>query len=119
MSNGNKNYAPGLITALLIGAAAGFMAGLLFAPKSGKETRRELTEKGEEFFGKSREGLETAKTKLIQAKDTGKEILDRSREFIQKTAKDMEEGAEKARKKVENVIEKGKKTAKKVEDSLS
>ncbi len=35
MFNRNK-----LVTAVMVGAAAGAVAGLMFAPKTGKETRR-------------------------------------------------------------------------------
>jgi gas vesicle protein len=119
MNQRNKNYTPGIMAALLVGAAAGFLAGVLLAPKSGEETRKELVEKGEEFIGKSRGGLETAKTKFAQAKDAGKEILDSSREVIHKAIKNVEAETEKAKKKVDRAVKKGKKTAKKVEDSLS
>jgi len=36
-----------LLTGLLIGAAAGAVAGILLAPQSGKETRKRLCEEGE------------------------------------------------------------------------
>jgi len=119
MSNGNKCYAPGIIITLMSGLAIGFAAGILFAPKSGKKTRKELIEKGEEFVVKSRQGFEVAKVKFAEAVDMGEEFIEKSKDTIQKATKTVEKKAGKAKKKVDKAIEKGKKAAKKVEDTLS
>ena len=119
MNDSKRSYAPEITVTLIAGVAIGFVAGILLAPKSGKETRKELMEKGEEFVEKSREGFEAAKVKLAEATDMGKEFVEKSRESFQKAVKNVEEKADKARKKVEKVVKKGKPAAKKVEDSLS
>lgn len=54
----------------LAGAAAGAAAALLFAPQSGRKTRRYLCRKA----GEGREALAEA----------GEEILNRSREFVER-----------------------------------
>jgi gas vesicle protein len=55
---GNKsNFALGA----LIGAAAGVAIGILFAPRSGKETRNMLGDKAKEYTEKSKEVLEKSK----------------------------------------------------------
>ena len=41
----NKNK---LVTAVVVGAAAGAVAGLMFAPKNGKETRQIVSNRAEE-----------------------------------------------------------------------
>jgi len=64
MTDRNKNYAPEIIITLAAGLAVGFAAGILFAPKSGKKTRKELIEKGEEFIVRGREGFEVARENL-------------------------------------------------------
>ena len=68
---------------LFTGLAIGFAAGILLAPKSGRETRKELVEKGEELVEKSREGFEVAKVKFAEASDMGKEFVEKSRDSFQ------------------------------------
>jgi gas vesicle protein len=43
-----------LLSAVLIGAAAGAVLGVLFAPDKGTETRRKIAEKGSELKNKFR-----------------------------------------------------------------
>ena len=119
MNERKKSYAPGIMITLTAGIAIGFAAGILSAPKSGKKTRKELIEKGEEFVVKSRGGFEAAREKFAGARDMGEEFIEKNREAIQKATKTVEEKAVKAKKKVDKVIKKGRKTAKKVEESLS
>ncbi|MCS6795625.1 MAG: YtxH domain-containing protein [Raineya sp.] len=44
MSNGQK-----IFVSFVVGAAAGVVAGLLLAPKSGKETRQRIAQKASEL----------------------------------------------------------------------
>jgi len=118
-SNRSRNYAPEVMITLTLGLAVGFVAGILLAPKSGKETRKELIEKGEEFVEKTKDGFEVAKVKIAEAKGMGEEFLEKSKDAFEKTTKTVGQKAGKAKKKVEKVISKGKAAAKKVEESLS
>jgi len=78
-NNGSGN---GVVRALFIGLAIGVVLGILFAPKSGKETRNELTEKSEKLMemgkenvsdvvGKARDLVESGKQKIEELKVTG------------------------------------------------
>jgi len=84
------------ITFLLIGLGAGALAGLLLAPKSGKQMRRDL-----------QRGLEDAKDTLgdwaDQAKDHVREAGDRVREVASKgidLADDLREKVEPLRRAI-------------------
>ncbi len=118
-SNRGRSHAPGVLITLTLGLVVGFLAGILLAPKSGKETRKELIEKGEEFAEKTKEGFEAARAKLAEVKGMGEEFLEKSKDAFEKTTKTVSQKAGKAKEKVEKVISKGKAAAKKVEESLS
>ncbi len=65
----------------LIGAALGAGVALLYAPKSGKETRRYLARK----TGEAREALaETGEQILEKGRQLGEEIAERGREIYRK-----------------------------------
>lgn len=63
---------------LLLGAIAGLTAGVLFAPKSGKETREDIKNKALELTGKARDLYTKAETELKEKvtalKETGASI---------------------------------------------
>lgn len=95
MSNGSddKNVALNFLAGLGVGALVGAVAALLMAPQSGKDTRedirgaaddlREKTDKvisdlsvsSEELVKKSKEILESTKSKVQQAIETGKQTI--------------------------------------------
>jgi len=64
----------------LTGAAIGAAIALLYAPKSGRETRRYIRKKAEE-------GRETLA-------DAGKEMIERGREYYEKSKKLAEQAGE-------------------------
>ena len=53
----NKND---LIAGLMIGGLIGVALGILFAPKSGKESREDIARKADELIVKAKEGYEKA-----------------------------------------------------------
>jgi gas vesicle protein len=117
--NRGKSHASEIMITLTLGLAVGFLAGILLAPKSGKDTRKDLIEKGEEFAEKTKEGFEVAKVKLAEVKGMGEDFLEKSKDAFEKTTKTVSKKAGKTKEKVEKIINKGKATAKKVEEALS
>lgn len=64
-----------IITAAAAGIAAGAIAGLLLAPKSGKETRNMLQKKGNKLTDKLKEGLEEGKKAVTGIREKFEENL--------------------------------------------
>jgi|SRR5579864_5335758 len=82
------------VTFLLIGLGAGALAGLLLAPKSGKQLRRDL-----------RRGYNDAKDTLEdwteEAKDRVRDVADRARDIADRSSQLAEGLRDTAREKVE------------------
>lgn len=119
-----------IFVTLITGLSVGFILGILFAPKSGKETRKEIKEKGEEFIEKSREGIgtvvgrtreyvEKGKSKLAELRDKSEEFIERGKGKISDISKVLSSKSGKTGKKVKKAINKGKAAAKKIEEELS
>ena len=80
MSDSNESSrVGGYLAAFAIGALIGTGAALLYAPRSGKETRELLAKKGRELKGKASDALDDAKdfvqerkTELVAAVEAGK-----------------------------------------------
>ena len=80
----------------LIGFIAGSMLGagvaLLFAPKPGDETRREVAERAQRFSDKTRAGLGTASDRVAQFAERGKAMYETAAEKAREAAKAVREG---------------------------
>ena len=63
MSEGNSD----LLKGFFVGGLIGMALGILFAPKSGKETREDITRKADELLAKAKEeyGKAIEKTKTV------------------------------------------------------
>lgn len=94
MNKGAKRFAIGTVLA----AAAGYVAGILTAPKSGKETRQDIKEATEHGIAEAEKQLKKlhtelntllgeAKTKVSELKGTAQEELDKAM-GVAKTAKE-------------------------------
>ena len=92
-----KGSAVDVLISFAIGAAAGFIAGVLLAPSSGKETRQKLQkqigktgEKAKEGFEKIAEeaekGIRVVKEKTQEGVDAIKDFIDRKKEEFFKKA---------------------------------
>ncbi|WP_345106977.1 YtxH domain-containing protein [Mucilaginibacter panaciglaebae] len=75
-----------LLAAILVGAAAGAVLGLLFAPGSGEETRGSLAGYADELAGKAKEG---ARTVSDQIKEYGNNVYEKAKSKFGSAAEDM------------------------------
>ena len=65
-----------VITALLAGMAIGVVIGIMVAPKSGKETRNNLMDKGEKFMELGRESVSDVVEKTKDLAGSGKKKIE-------------------------------------------
>ena len=63
------------VSYFLVGLGIGALVGILFAPKSGQETREYLT-------GKAEEGREYAQRKARELRERAEELMERSKEMV-------------------------------------
>lgn len=110
MSQNGSNFLKGLIFGGLVGVAI----GILFAPKSGKETREDLAVKADEFISKAKEELEKNRgdyeAALERIKKTSASIKNKASEVqskIGKLAHAGKETAEEKRKRLEKALKAG------------
>jgi len=66
----------GGIKTLFIGLAIGAVLGVLFAPKSGRETRNELMNKGEKLMEMGRENVSDVVGKAKDLVESGKQKIE-------------------------------------------
>lgn len=71
----NKSFAFGM--GLLAGVVGGIVAGVLLAPKSGEETRKELKEAACELYEKNSPAISEAKKQAMDSVDLMKYKLER------------------------------------------
>jgi gas vesicle protein len=86
-----------LFMGLLIGGALGLLAGILFAPKSGKELRSDIKEKGSEV-------LKDAKSIYADAGTKAKEIIDDAKHQAEQLKKEAERHLSEARQKAKEIL---------------
>ncbi|MFA5321624.1 MAG: YtxH domain-containing protein [Smithella sp.] len=55
-----------LLAGFIIGGLVGITLGILFAPKSGKESREDIARKADELIVKAKEGYEKAAEKCTE-----------------------------------------------------
>jgi gas vesicle protein len=80
-----------LVDGLLIGGLIGVAIGILFAPKSGKETRRDIADKADELLVKAREEYEKATVKSKEAYEVAVSRLKEAEGTAREKAEEIEE----------------------------
>jgi len=91
------------IKGLLVGGLIGAVLGILYAPKSGKETREEIGRKTEELIAKAKEEYELALEKSKKAYEAAVKCLQQTESSAKEKVGEMEE-------KVGEFAERGKET---------
>jgi gas vesicle protein len=84
MSDDRGAGASGIILSFIIGGLAGAALAVLFAPRSGEETRELLDEKLKESAERGRRLRDRAVTKGREALDDATDYLDKQRESLEK-----------------------------------
>ncbi len=69
-----------IVTAFVLGAAAGAAVALLFAPAAGKDTREFLTEKAREGREKAAEAAHQTREALARQRETISSAIERGRD---------------------------------------
>ncbi|HEY4612753.1 MAG TPA: YtxH domain-containing protein [Bacteroidota bacterium] len=72
MATENDGMAKGLIVGFIAGSVVGAVLALLYAPKSGRELRRDIKEKSSEFLGNAEDYLANARHKADDILNDGK-----------------------------------------------
>ncbi len=75
LSNSDKTSSNSFLVGLTLGAAVGFLSGVLFAPKAGNETRAIIMDTGREWKEKAEELTSTTRERLSKATEKGKETI--------------------------------------------
>jgi gas vesicle protein len=85
MSNDDRNAGTsGVVLSFLLGALSGAAFAILFAPRSGRETRELLSDKMREAADRGRRLGEQALEKGREATEEASGYLDRQREVLEK-----------------------------------
>jgi gas vesicle protein len=98
-----SSKADDFIKGLLIGGLMGAVIGILYAPKSGRETREEIGRKAEDLMVKAKEEYEAALEKSKKAYDAAVQHLKQMESSAKEKVEEMEE-------KVGELAERGKDT---------
>ena len=86
----------------LIGGVLGALAGIFFAPKSGKELRSDLKEKGSEVLKEGEEIYADAGTKV-------KEIIEEAKQQAKELKKEADRHLSEARQKAKEILARSEK----------
>lgn len=94
-----KGSAPAVALAFIGGAVAGVVAGLLLAPQSGEETRRDLKRY-------ARRAEEEVLEKAREARAALDETIERGKHFLEEKAADVEAAVKAGRETVKEKMDK-------------
>jgi gas vesicle protein len=98
MAEESKSFGVGWF---LAGLGVGALVGILYAPKSGRETR-------EDIVGTAREGTEFLRARTKQAAEEVSALVDKSKEQVSEYVERGREAVDRGRAQWEEFVEKGK-----------
>lgn len=105
------------LAAFILGGAIGAIGGLLFAPRSGKETRERFKERAEEMVEEGRKSYEEQRGRVLElASEKGQELKGRIEEARERLAAGVESASKAVRERIEQVGGKAEETAEKTEE---
>lgn len=109
MSDNNGGGSAGFfIAGLLVGAALGAVAALLFAPAPGEETRELLSQKGIELKGKAKELSDEAKERAEALQAQGRIAMEEKRARLQEAVEEGKKAAAKTKEELLGKLEKAR-----------
>jgi gas vesicle protein len=94
------DHGDSFVKGLLFGGIIGGVLGVLFAPKSGKETREELSVESEKLLNQFKSDIENAKKAALKSFDQGKDVI------IDKLMHEEDTSEKDAHDTIENIEEK-------------
>jgi gas vesicle protein len=107
-----SNFKKGLLIGFFAGGALGAAIALLFAPKSGKELRKDIKEKGEEYIDDAEKYISQARVKAVDMINEGKRRSERlikdAKDKSDHIMKDAEKVYKDAKDKVTDSVKTGK-----------
>jgi gas vesicle protein len=83
MANNESSSAGGVLLAFLLGAVSGAAVALLYAPKTGRETREYLGDKANEARARAADAAAKGRDAIAQGRETLSTAIDRGREAYQ------------------------------------
>lgn len=83
MANNESSGAGGLLLAFLFGAVSGAAVALLYAPKTGRETRELLGDKANEARARAADAAAKGREAIAQGRETLSTAIERGREAYQ------------------------------------
>jgi gas vesicle protein len=108
----DNNIGKGLFLGFLAGGAIGALFALLYAPKSGRELRKDIKVKTDEYIDDAEkyiaEARDKAKTMINDGKKKSERIIEDARTKSEAILKDAEKVFKDAKHKTEDIVNTGK-----------
>ena len=79
MADNENDGGGGFLIGLLVGGIAGFVAGMVFAPKSGEETRAFILDQSREWRDKADELTSATRERMVNATAEGRRVASQTR----------------------------------------
>lgn len=106
----------GVVSAFLLGGIVGAALGLLFAPRSGRETRQMISTKANDYWDQGLDVYETGRERVADVYETGRErvaeVYDSGRQMAVERGTEIREKIDVAREKIKGQVDEIAATAK-------